>query len=100
MSEDSALTLCVQLWPQTGQESALIQFEDRVLALIPRHGGAVLQRVRRIDDNEEAFETHIISFPNQSAFQSYMDDPERLALTPIREIAISRTVITPVVVVG
>ncbi|MDP2288673.1 MAG: hypothetical protein Q8M73_08945 [Actinomycetota bacterium] len=99
MSEAFSLTLCVQLWPQPGQEAALIQFEDQVLALIPRHGGTVLQRVRRVDDGEEAFETHVITFPDQSAFESYMHDPERLALLAVREIAIARTVSTPVVLV-
>ena len=100
VSEQSTLTLCVQLWPSAGHESELISFEDQVLALIPRHGGSVLQRVRRAHDGDEAFETHVISFPDESALNAYMDDPARLALAPLREIAIARMTITPVVVIA
>jgi uncharacterized protein (DUF1330 family) len=81
------------------RDSALIEFEDQVLVLIPRHGGRVLQRVRRTEDTDEAFETHIITFPDESALQAYMEDPDRIALMPLREIAIARTVVSRVLLV-
>jgi len=99
MSADEPLTLCVQLWAHPGHEAGLMQFEDQVLALIPNHGGSVLQRVRRIGDGDAAFETHVISFPDDRSLQEYLDDPARLALTALRERSIARTVISPVVVV-
>ena len=39
-------TLCVLLWAQPGAQAALSAYEDRVLRLVPDHGGRVLQRGR------------------------------------------------------
>ena len=39
-------TLCVLLWAQPGAQAALTAYEDRVLRLVPDHGGRVLQRGR------------------------------------------------------
>lgn len=38
------IQLCCLLWAHPGQEAALTAYEDRVLALVPEYGGAVLQR--------------------------------------------------------
>jgi len=99
LNVSAAVHLCVQLWANPGQDSALIDFEDQVLALIPHHGGRVLQRVRRTEPSEEALEVQVISFPNDAAFEAYLADPERLALGNHREIAIARTVITRVQII-
>ena len=32
-------TLCVLLWAQPGAQAALTAYEDRVLRLVPDHGG-------------------------------------------------------------
>ncbi|MDO9485069.1 MAG: DUF1330 domain-containing protein [Actinomycetota bacterium] len=87
----TTVALCVQLWPHPEQESALIDYEDRVLDLIPVHGGRVLNRVRRIEQGDAAFETHIIEFPDEEAFQAYMNDPARLAMATLRDAAIAET---------
>ena len=94
MSTSKSVTLCVQVWPFEGQEAAL------VLALIPGHGGALLQRVRRAGAGTTAYETHIIEFPDAAAHQAYLEDPRRLALLAQRDRCIERTVIESVLVVN
>lgn len=96
MSQGSVITLCVQLWPIHGQEAGLIEFEDRVLALIPNHGGRVLQRVRSLEHGDAAFETQIVSFPDERSMQAYLEDPARLELSALRDRSIQRTIVTPV----
>ena len=100
MSTSKSVTLCVQVWPFEGQEAALVDFEDRVLALIPGHGGALLQRVRRAGAGTTAYETHIIEFPDAAAHQAYLEDPRRMALLAQRDRCIERTVIESVLVVN
>jgi uncharacterized protein (DUF1330 family) len=39
-------TLCVLLWAQPGAQAALTAYEDRVLRLVPEHGGRVVQRAQ------------------------------------------------------
>ena len=39
-----SLTLCVLLWARPGADDALVAYEDQALALVPGHGGRVLQR--------------------------------------------------------
>jgi hypothetical protein len=39
-------TLCVLLWAHPGAEAALATYEDRVLRLVPDHGGRVVLRAR------------------------------------------------------
>ena len=41
---DDQIQLCCLLWAHLGQEAGLTAYEDRVLALVPEHGGSVLQR--------------------------------------------------------
>lgn len=50
------LQLCVLLWANDGHEAALTEYEDAVLALVPKHGGRVVSRVRRISSGNEPLE--------------------------------------------
>lgn len=58
------------------------QFEARVLPLLPRHGGAL---VRRLRGRGGEFEMHLVSFPSPEALDSYLADPDRVAALPLRE---------------
>ncbi len=49
-------------------------YERIVLDLMPEHGGRLEQRLRGVD---RRVETHILSFPSQSAFDAYLNDPRR-----------------------
>ncbi len=62
----------------TGADLVLFeQYEDAVLALLPHHGAVLEQRVRAADG---AVETHLIRFPDRSAFEAFIADPRRLAM--------------------
>jgi len=105
-------TLCVLLWAQPGAQAALFAYEDRVLRLVPDHGGRVVQRGRNSGvqpgggggvqrgqgsgtDGQPA-EIQFLDFPSQAALDAYMADPRRTALAADRDRAIARTEIIDV----
>ncbi|GAB3616741.1 hypothetical protein GCM10027416_12980 [Okibacterium endophyticum] len=85
------LKLCVLLWASEGQERALTEYENSVLALVPKHGGDVVSRVRRVDNGVGPREVQVIHLPDESALRAYMDDPERLALAEVHRQAVATT---------
>ena len=58
--------------PEAGQ-----RYEDAVLTLLERHGGQLERRLRAVDGRSEV---HLIRFDSRDGVQSYLADPERLAL--------------------
>jgi hypothetical protein len=113
-------TLCVLLWAQPGEQAALTAYEDRVLRLVPDHGGRVVHRARnsgvhrarnsgvqraqvsgvqrgrgRGADGQPA-EIQFLDFPSQAALDAYMADPRRTALAADRDRVIARTEIIDV----
>jgi uncharacterized protein (DUF1330 family) len=95
-----SVTLLVQLWAVPGNEQLLVEYEDQVLQLLAPHGARVLQRVRAADADDGPLEVHILEFPAEGALDTYMADPERLALADLRERAIARTELVRVEVVA
>ena len=85
------LKLCVLLWASDGQEDALTRYEDTVLDLIPKYGGEVVSRVRRVDPGDGPLEVQVIHLPDQSALEAYVEDPARLALADVHWRAVART---------
>jgi hypothetical protein len=85
------LQLCVLLWAVPGREADLIAYEDAVLALMPRHGGRVVSRVRRVDGEPGPFEVQLIHLPDDAALESYLSDPVRVALAETHRAVVERT---------
>jgi len=85
------LTLCVLLWAHPGAEDALTAYEDQVLALVPGHGGRVIQRARSSGAGGYPLEIHILEFPSPQALEAYMSDGRRQALAGERDRAIAKT---------
>lgn len=85
------VTLCVLLWAREGREAELIAYEDRVLQLLPDHGGRVLQRARAAGEPGRPLEVQLVQFPSEEARASYMIDWRRAALSSERDAAIERT---------
>jgi uncharacterized protein (DUF1330 family) len=94
------VTLLVQLWAVPGHEQLLVDYEDQVLRRLTPHGARILQRVRASNADGGPFEAHILEFPSEGALDAYMADPERLALSDLRERAIERTELVRVEVVS
>ena len=86
-----SLTLCTLLWARPGAEDGLIAYEDRVLRLVPEHGGRVLQRARGSGTAGQPLEVQILEFPSAQALDAYMTDDRRRSLAGERDKAISKT---------
>ena len=72
---DLLLAVVVEMAP--GNAEAGHRYEDAVLALLARHGGTVERRMRGTDSPDEV---HIIRFAERAGLESFLVDPERLAL--------------------
>jgi uncharacterized protein (DUF1330 family) len=83
--------MCVLLWARPGAEDGLIAYEDRVLGLIPEHGGRVLQRARGSGTAGQPLEIQMLEFPSAQELDAYMTDDRRRALAGERDKVISRT---------
>ena len=86
-----SLTLCVLLWTRPGADDALTAYEDRVLSLVPEHGGRVLQRARSSGADGQPLEIQFLEFPSTEALGHYMADERRTVLPGERDRAIART---------
>lgn len=96
MTDNGEVQLCCLLWACEGLEAALTAYEDRVLALIPEHGGEVVTRARNAGDGGEPDEVQFYRFPSQASLDSYLGDPRRLALASERDRVVGRTDLFPV----
>ncbi|MFC5501595.1 hypothetical protein ACFPJ4_04985 [Lysinimonas soli] len=83
--------LCVLLWAHPGHDAELVAYEDRVLALVPAHGGRVLQRARSSGESGHPLEVQFYSFPSEAALQAYLADDRRVALAAERDRVVART---------
>ena len=95
-----SLTLSCLLWAHSGRESALVEYEDKVLALLPDHDAKLLSRVRSDGTDGHPLEVQLYEFPSQEALDGYLGDDRRTALAAEREASVARTEIIPVIVVS
>ena len=95
-----SLTLCVLLWTRPGADDALTAYEDRVLGLVPEHGGRVLQRARSSGADGQPLEIQFLEFPSAEALGHYMADERRTVLADERDRAIARTDVIEVELIG
>jgi uncharacterized protein (DUF1330 family) len=85
------MLLTAILWANPGNEHLLVEYEDAVLQLIPKHGGRVIERVRAEQPGDGPYEVQLIELPDDDALAEYMIDPDRLALADLHTQAIART---------
>lgn len=72
-----------------GEAEAVVRYEDAVLALLPRHGGLLEQRMRA----PEA-EVHVISFASRDGLASFLADPDRRRLrTEFADVTLTNRVL-------
>jgi uncharacterized protein (DUF1330 family) len=86
-----SLTLCILLWAAPGAEDGLIAYEDRVLRIVPEHGGRILQRARGSGTDGQPLEVQLLEFPSAQALDAFMTDDRRQALAAERDQVISKT---------
>jgi hypothetical protein len=74
MADELLLVAIVEM--AHGHAEAGRRYEDTVLGLLNRYGGAVERRLRGTD---EATEVHLIRFRSRAGYESFMLDADRLA---------------------
>lgn len=94
-SSEDPILLCCLLWAHEGRAEALRAYEDRVLRLIPEHGGEVVQRALA-DTPGQPDEVQLFRFPGQSSLDGYLNDERRRSLAAERDAAVARTELFPV----
>jgi len=91
------LTLCVFVWARPGKETGLIDYEGRVLRLLPAHGAQVVQRAVNADrESNQPTEVQMLEFPSPAAFRAYLKNPRRRELAEMRNAVVERTCMFPV----
>ncbi|MFD7311258.1 hypothetical protein [Promicromonospora sp. NPDC059942] len=95
-NHDDEIRLCCLLWAQPGQEEGLTAYEDKVLALVPEHGGTVVQRAASDGADGRPHEVQLYRFAGQRELDGYLADPRRTALTEERDRVVARTELFPV----
>jgi uncharacterized protein (DUF1330 family) len=96
MDAMTPIELCCLLRARPGAEQAMTDYEDKVTALVPEHGGELLSRVVGDGADGSPHEVHVYRFPDQAAIDAYMADPRRLALAAERDRTVASTVLFPV----
>ncbi|MEV1075827.1 hypothetical protein [Micromonospora parva] len=71
------LTLVAVVEFPVGAEAAGRRYEDAVLALLGRHGGHLDRRLHGTDGQTEV---HVIRFDSRAGYESFLVDPDRVAL--------------------
>ncbi|WP_106364384.1 MULTISPECIES: hypothetical protein [Glycomyces] len=90
------IELCCLLRARPGLEAEMTAYEDRVLALVPEHGGELLSRAIGDGADGHPHEVHTYRFPLQASLDAYLADPRRTALTAERDRVVESTVLFPV----
>lgn len=93
---DGEVLLCCLLWANDGEVAGLTAYEDGVLALIPKHGGQVVQRAQSDGSDGRPHEVQFYRFASQASLDSYLADPRRTSRTKERDRVIKRTELFPI----
>lgn len=80
------------LYVRPGAEKAFARFEEQALAIVREHRGQLERALRPPRAADAPFEIHVLSFPSESAFDAYRQDPRMAALASLRQSAVERTV--------
>ncbi|MEE6185664.1 hypothetical protein PIECOFPK_00759 [Mycovorax composti] len=87
------------IYIKPGAETLFDQFEAIAIPLIAKHNGKLLLRIRPdktsiLESNIPApYEVHMVEFPSEHDFESFMQDPERQKHLSLKEQAIQSAVL-------
>jgi hypothetical protein len=82
-----------------GCEQEFHAFEDKVLPLLKEHNGELVYRVRpdksSFVESTRAmpYEIHIVTFNSKADFESYKNDPHRLAFMEMKNRSVEKIVL-------
>lgn len=95
-SSESRLVLIVSLWLKGEDVAAFEAFERQASQVMATHGGRIERAVRLQRSGSAAqqpFEIHIVSFPDQQAFDAYRNDKRAHDLAELRDQVIESTAV-------
>jgi len=87
------------IFVKPGGEEAFHSFEDNVLPLLKEHNGELIYRVRPdkecfIESTRELpYEIHFVAFNSRADFESYKNDPERLAFIGVKNNSVEKVML-------
>ena len=87
--------LIVSLWLKNNNVVAFEAFEYQASMEMAKYDGRIERAIRIAgagNDNDKPFEVHLVSFPNESAFQEYRQSPESQKLAGARATIFAKTV--------
>ena len=89
------VTIVAALFIHPGREAEFEQFETAAESIMRRHGGRLERRIGFAGKTsaEHPHEVHIVTFPDQQAFERYRADAGLQALGDLRARAIRQTTI-------
>jgi hypothetical protein len=87
------MLLLVQIDLSDADIAVFEAYEDRVLALLGGYGARLDTRLRSKDGSTE---THVLEFPDVTAFEGFRADPARLAMQAMWESCGAVSVVTEV----
>ncbi len=85
------VTIVAALYVNPGCEAEFEQFETAAESIMRRHGGSLERRIGFPPSAEQPHEVHIVTFPDQQAFERYRADADLQALADMRKRAIRQT---------
>ncbi len=85
------VTIVAALYVNPGREAEFAQFETAAETIMQRHGGRLERRIGFPASTDQPHEVHIVTFPDQQAFEQYRADADLQALADLRARAIRQT---------
>ena len=84
--------LTVLLFVKKGKETVFLEYENAVLPILKDYQGLLIHRIRPSHENyigesseEKPYEIHLISFPSENHFKSYLKDSKRISFNHLKE---------------
>ena len=89
----NSLTMVVTLTVRNTAVDLFREFERKAARVMKKYGGIIERTVVIPPKKSEDFlkEIHIVTFPDDPAFQAYRQDEEIRALAPLREASVVKT---------
>jgi uncharacterized protein (DUF1330 family) len=87
------LSIVASLFIHPGHEAEFEQFETAAESIMQRYGGRIERRIGFAAgaDTGQPHEVHLVTFPDQQAFDRYRADADLQALADLRTRAIRQT---------
>lgn len=85
------ITVIVKLWASGGDLARLRLFEQQALTLVAKYEGQLIAAFRPKGGEEAPDEIHVLQFPTEENWQTFLMAPERALMEEERKQAIQKT---------